>query len=1057
MSKFLKNLLPAIILTISTIVLSNYFDEDLISKRAELNLNFKKPKALTQFIQKKSSSRSPASFEGMRGLSVVVPYGEVAYLDQSANVDTLTVNGTLLCDEANADPLVELKVKTIYIHGTFRCGTSSNPYNKKLIISLKENNLDPTQNPSYRGIIVMNEGSLILTGDRKKAGWVKLGATANPGQNYIILENNQIAQIESTRTRLRTRTINQTQNKFYPGDRIVIGPTGFDYSEAETFTIDSIDPLNPYKLYLDGTIQYQHYGQKQFFSSRIKGNILLDERAEVANLTRNILIRADESNGLIDESNAPTAERGGHIMVHHGGFAAIDSVELYKMGQAGIMARYPFHWHHVMDGTGQFVKNSSIHHSFQRCITIHRTNNILLQNNVCYRFKGHGYFLEDGSEVKNKIVKNLAIGAHAPHLNKVLLASDNIQTSESQGRFPSVSGFWISNPDNFVISNIVSGSIGTGFWMSFEKEVRDSSGSIIATPLTTDTWKFSYNTAHACKTGMTWDGAPNGGLTNNPNNPNDRKIGSAHYRPDNIPTFRGLRAFKNYMTGIYFRGQSAIYKDNLVADNGWSFWHAYNQIIRDTIFIGKTANTNPEMQDFFFNSTRKSRYRKTGMVLYDGPFEIHRSDFLNYSTAPETYTFPNGVVENSTSVPFTSTGGSNKFTNIVSDLHFAPEPYHRAHIHGENDYYKDRQILGNAVIRDLDGSLTDDAPGVIVGKRSLGIIPTSSCRPGGETFKNFNICSSNHTEGSLAFMRWDSPSASPWATPFIVKRSDNKFSYPKSEWGLLSATPNNLFATANTSQFSYELLPKYPYTTDQAIGAVAKLDANTESTSPVIPIVKILAYGNNCRLGLDAVESQSLAELRTQSTTSWYSRNDTFYVRVIPKDTWQMITVDPETSARDLRTIGRYPITCDSTDVAKRIVGKIERVVYGRSTTTISGFACNYTHNSSITVKVYAYGPPLLASEPSPLRRTASYKTHTFLAEASSNRPSDEEIAFKCGKISRGGRKFSVTLNNSDLQRYSQHKFTVKGISNSGGADSFITDSYRYYVVPQREVYDIKR
>ena len=527
-----------------TLVFSNYFDDDLISKRAEINLNFKKAKALSSFIKKRERGRSPASFEGMRGLSVVVPYGEVAYLDQSTNIDTLTIHGTLLCDEENADQIVELRVKTIFIHGTFQCGTSGDPYNKKIIISLKENNSDPTQGFSYRGIIVMNEGNLILNGDRAKAGWVKLGATANPGQNYIILNKNQLTQIGDTRNQNSIGAIEQSQNKFNVGDKIVIGPTGFDYSEAESFTITSIDRLNPYKLYLDGNIQYQHYGQKQYFSSRIKGDITLDERAEVANLTRNILIKADESNGLIDETNAPTSERGGHIMVHHGGFAAIDSVELYKMGQAGIMGRYPFHWHYVMDGSGQFVKNSSIHHSFQRCITIHRTNNVLLQNNVCYKFKGHGYFLEDGTEVKNKIVKNLAISARAPHLNKVLLASDNIQTSESQGRFPSVSGFWISNPDNFVISNIVSGSIGTGFWMSFEKEIRDSSGTIIATPLTTDTDKFSYNTAHACKTGFTWDGAANGALTNNPNNPNDRAIGSAHYRPDNIPTFRGLTPLK---------------------------------------------------------------------------------------------------------------------------------------------------------------------------------------------------------------------------------------------------------------------------------------------------------------------------------------------------------------------------------------------------------------------------------------------------------------------------------------------------------------------------------
>ena len=171
-----------------------------------------------------------------------------------------------------------------------------------------------------------------------------------------------------------------------------------------------------------------------------------------------------------------------------------------------------------------------------------------------------------------------------------------------------------------------------------------------------------------------------------------------------------------------------------------------------------------------------------------------------------------------------------------------------------------------------------------------------------------------------------------------------------------------------------------------------------------------------------------------------------------------MITVDPETSARDLRTIGRYPITCDNTPISKKIIGKIERVIYGRSTTTIKGFACNYTHNSPINIKVYAYGPPLRIDDPQSSLRGISYKTHSFLTQATSNQTSDEDIAFRCGKISTSGRRFSVTLNNSDLLRYNQHKFTVKGISNSGGTDSFIDSSYRYDVIPQKvEAYEIKK
>ena len=65
---------------------------------------------------------------------------------------------------------------------------------------------------------------------------------------------------------------------------------------------------------------------------------------------------------------------------------------------------------------------------------------------------------------------------------------------------------------------------------------------------------------------------------------------SAHYNPPIVPVFVGNRAWKNYLTGIYLRGNTAVYKNTVVADNGRSFWLAYNQIMKKTVFIGKTDN-----------------------------------------------------------------------------------------------------------------------------------------------------------------------------------------------------------------------------------------------------------------------------------------------------------------------------------------------------------------------------------------------------------------------------------------------------------------------------------
>ena len=96
-------------------------------------------------------------------------------------------------------------------------------------------------------------------------------------------------------------------------------------------------------------------------------------------------------------------------------------------------------------------------------------------------------------------------------------------------------------------------------------------------------------------------------------------------------------------------------------------------------------------------------------------------------------------------------------------------------------------------------------------------------------------------------MRWGSPYASPWATPFAVMRNDGATNYPI-ENGIQVCIANNLFATTNNPYYSYSILPRYQYEKDRQIGATARLDSNTESSSPNIPLVKIVAYGNNCRL-----------------------------------------------------------------------------------------------------------------------------------------------------------------------------------------------------------------
>ncbi len=123
--------------------------------------------------------------------------------------------------------------------------------------------------------------------------------------------------------------------------------------------------------------------------------------------------------------------------------------------QKKVLARYPVHWHLSGPVTNQYVKNSSIWKTFNRCVTIHGTDQVQLVRNVCHDHIGHGIFLEDGAERGNVIEGNLVLTTRQPATGEQLLASDATPAS-----------FWITNPDNVVRGNHAAGSRGFGFWSS---------------------------------------------------------------------------------------------------------------------------------------------------------------------------------------------------------------------------------------------------------------------------------------------------------------------------------------------------------------------------------------------------------------------------------------------------------------------------------------------------------------------------------------------------------------------------------------------------------------
>lgn len=353
--------------------------------------------------------------------AVTIPNGIRVTLDTNSRIKSLTVEGTLVFAEKD----LELTSNWIMIHGQgqLSVGTPGQPFGKRAIIRLSGSN--PDENVMGMGtkfVGTMGGGRLELFG-QPKLNWTRLGAHANTGAREI--------------------TLSSAPTGWRVGDEIAIAPTDYEPLEAETRRITAITDRT---VALDQPLDHDHWGVLQTI-----GGIVLDQRAEVANLSRNITVTG--------EINSPNGF-GGHMMFMIGSTVHFSNVEITRMGQLGRPGRYPVHFHAMGEGgSSSFVSNSVIHHSFQRGLVLHQTNNLKVTDNVIYDTVGMQYFLEDGVEINNTFERNLGLLARKVPDDKSL-SSERIDRGDGGPGPERPAAFWITNQHNVFRDNVAVGVIG---------------------------------------------------------------------------------------------------------------------------------------------------------------------------------------------------------------------------------------------------------------------------------------------------------------------------------------------------------------------------------------------------------------------------------------------------------------------------------------------------------------------------------------------------------------------------------------------------------------------
>lgn len=331
--------------------------------------------------------------------------------------------------------------------------------------------------------IVCCGGRMEFHGAPLSRTWVKLGATAKKGDREIVCSRTRQSsddRASNTRSLATSATESQPLTGWRIGDRVIITAThlgrdnggGTDLLETEERTITAIDGAGE-RLTLDEPLKREHLGEGDF-------------RGEVANLSRNVIV----------ESANPDGVRG-HTMYHRGSAGSISYAEFRHLGKKDTLGRYALHFHLVGNTMrGSSVIGASIHNSHNRWLTIHGTNYLVVRDCVGYRSIGHGFFLEDGTEVRNILDRNLAVQAmDGKKLPKQVLPFD-----QNDG-----AGFWWANSLNTFTRNVTCENNRYGYFfeatetsaLKLTLPVQDASGETKPTDIRTLPFvRFEDNEAH---------------------------------------------------------------------------------------------------------------------------------------------------------------------------------------------------------------------------------------------------------------------------------------------------------------------------------------------------------------------------------------------------------------------------------------------------------------------------------------------------------------------------------------------------------------------------------
>jgi hypothetical protein len=294
--------------------------------------------------------------------------------------------------------------------GALEVGTPERPIPAPYTARIRLHYLEGMNKDDAPAVVCRPGGRMDFHGAPMNRTWLKLGEPAAPGDTAV--------------------TLVEAPFGWRAGDEILV--TGSLYASApETFRNNTnylgtetrrITSIDGNKVTLDRALEVEHYGSGPY-------------RSEVANLSRSVIV----------ESATPDGVRG-HTMYHRYARGSISYTRFAHLGKEATLGRYPIHFHRVADSMrGSSVIGAAIVDSDNRWITIHGTEYLVVRDCVGFESVGHGYFLEDGTEVYNVLDRNLGIRAYRGGK----LVHQALPYDHNEG-----AAFWWANGRNTLVRNV---------------------------------------------------------------------------------------------------------------------------------------------------------------------------------------------------------------------------------------------------------------------------------------------------------------------------------------------------------------------------------------------------------------------------------------------------------------------------------------------------------------------------------------------------------------------------------------------------------------------------